>query len=146
MAVTTPSDLRLMRNAAPLLRGCVLCRCSMSLRPLHRNSSNRIGRERLKSEELSLKERKRLVRARIEQEWVFRDRYRSKNLREYVKAEDPRWSRKKTQFGTNDHSIDSDSNYWLKRRAPEERGKEVQCGIFWDLDNVNPVTYPPKIA
>jgi len=84
----------------------------------------------------------RLAQARLDWEREKRHSLRTLLIQQYEEEERPRWSRTAKRLGTDDvREQPADGEYWTSRdslgfRGQRQRHEEVQCGIFWDIENV----------
>ena len=89
---------------------------------------------------LNPKQLSRLAQARLDWEREKRHSLRTLLIQQYEEEERPKWSRTARRLEADDGK-DEESVYWTSRDTSAYKGKrqrheEVQCGIFWDIENV----------
>lgn len=84
----------------------------------------------------------RLAQARLDWEREKRHSLRTLLIQQYEEEERPRWSKTAKRLVTDDvREQHGDGGYWTSSnsfgfRGQRQRHEEVQCGIFWDIENV----------
>jgi len=129
------------RSSSILFDGRICSRClcsSISHRPLlslhFRRHITRIHPYRPLSQKQA-----RLSEARLAWEREKRHSLRTLLIQQYEEEERPNWQRAAKRLETDEPT--GESGYWNSRdtlgyRAQQQRHENVQCGIFWDIENV----------
>ena len=93
----------------------------------------------------------RRVRARLAWEQQKRDSLRTALIRQYEEEERPKWARNPVRLGqsfTMDNDLRGQPRVSLRSKEEQEarynREEDVQCGIFWDIENVHNEYQPPS--
>jgi hypothetical protein len=88
------------------------------------------------------KQASRLAQARLDWERERRHSLRTLLIQQYEESERPKWQRTAKRLG-NDEASTEEPGYWSTREAYSCRNRrqrlgqeELQCGIFWDIENV----------